>query len=187
MFFLIRQKYVPQAGFVQIIKESSQMQKNIHKKSGFTIVEILIALAISGILLTAVAFAFQSSIMNYNENENIFKSINGARQALSRITTQLRTANSVDPDAPDNQCIFYTSDNELITYDYRSADNKLYLVTNSTDYVLCENVTAMTFTKNTVIEDSITKVKSVQISMTVQNDNIIKTISAASVIRRNLN
>jgi prepilin-type N-terminal cleavage/methylation domain-containing protein len=165
---------------VQNTKENKM--KNIKYKNGFTIVELLIALAISAILLTAVAFAFQSSITNYTENENIFKSINSARQALSRITTQLRTAQAVDPNALTNQCTFYTCDSELIKYDYRSAENKLYLVSGGNDYLLCENVTAMTFTKSI----SGGEVKSVQISMTVQNGDIQNTISAASVIRKNL-
>ena len=162
-----------------------QHKKN---KTGFTIVELLIALAISGILLTAVALAFQSSIMNYSENEDIFKSINSARQALCRITTQLRTAEAVDPCAPDNQCTFQTPDLETFTYDYRSADQKLFLVDGGTDYLLCDNVTDMTFTKDTFTHEEYGLcVKSVQISMTVQNGETINTISAASVIRRNLN
>ncbi|MBN2590065.1 MAG: prepilin-type N-terminal cleavage/methylation domain-containing protein [Sedimentisphaerales bacterium] len=158
-------------------------------KTGFTLVELLIALAISSILLTAVALAFQSSIMNYTENEDIFKTINSARQALCRITTQLRTAQAVDSNAPSNQCTFITPppDSQTFTYDYRSADQKLYLVSGGTDYLLCDNVTAMTFTKDTFIHDVFGPcVKSVQISMTVKNGNIENTISAASVIRRNL-
>jgi Tfp pilus assembly protein FimT len=160
-------------------------------KTGFTIAELLVALTISMLLLAAVAFAFQSSMMNYRENEDIFKVTNKARQALFRMTTQLRTADAVDPNAPSNQCTFLTSNGENITYDYRSADNKLYLITNSdgNEYVLCDNVTAMTFTRETFFdaEYGFTKVKSVQISMTVVNGDIEKTISAAAVIRRNLN
>lgn len=164
-----------------------------HKK-GFTIIELLLALAISAMLLAAVAFAFQSSIVNYSENEDIFKTINSARQALCRITTQLRTANMVyadanTPNAPSNQCIFQTSDLENVKYDFRSADKKLYLVTGGNEYVLCENVTAMTFTNSETFidEENYIRVRSVQISMTVQNGDVKNTISAASVIRRNLN
>ena len=160
----------------------------LHKKynEGFTLIELLISLAISAILLAAVAFAFQSSITNYSQNEDIFKTINSARQALCRITTQLRTADAVDPCTPDNQCTFITPDDQTLTYDYRSAENKLYLVSGGSDYLLCENVTAMTFTNDTFIKNGFIVVKSVQISMTVQNGNIENTISAASVIRRNL-
>ena len=72
-----------------------------------------------------------------------------------------------------------------------NVDNKLYLVTNGdlsdSDYVLCDNVSTMTFTKQVVNEDGQIKVKSVQISMTVEKGNTQQTVSAAAVIRRNLN
>ena len=145
-------------------------------KSGFTIAELLISLAIAGMLLAAVAVAF--------------KAINSARQALFRITTQLRTAKMLDPNAPSNECTMITATGEDITYRYNDSDNKLYLVTNDDstddDYVLCENVTAATFTKETFIDDSWIKVKSVQISMTVVSGDEERTVASAAVIRRNL-
>jgi len=165
--------------------------KNIKNKAGFTLAELLIALAISAILLVAVAVAFNASAVNYQENEDIFKVVNSARQALFRMTSQLRTADAVDPNAPNNECTMITPAGENITYRYNSADNKLYLVTNDdltdSDYVLCNNVTAMNCTKTWVVEDTVIKVKSVQISLTVAISNIEKTISAAAAIRRNLN
>ncbi len=160
--------------------------QNVRYKDGFTIVELLIALAISGILLAAVAVAFNASVINYRENENIFKAVNSARQALFRITSQLRTGHWVDPNAPSNECSFFTADDEDITYQHRTADNKLYLITNSDsqEYVLCENVTSMSFIR-TPTDDGL-DCKSVQIAMTVQSGNVQRTISAAAVIRRNL-
>ena len=158
-------------------------------ETGFTIAELLIALAISAMLLAAVAVAIHASVINYEQNEDIFKTINSARQALFRITTQLRTADAADPNAPSNQCTFITAGGENLTYDYRNADQKLYLITNSDgqEYLLCDNVTAMTFTKNVVTEDSLVKVKSVQINMTVARGDVVKSVSSAAVIRRNLN
>ena len=44
-------------------------------KTGFTIAELLMALAISAMLLVAVAVAFNASAMNYQENEDIFNTI----------------------------------------------------------------------------------------------------------------
>ena len=154
----------------------------------FTIVELLIALAITAILLAAVAVAFNASYKNYSENEKIFKTINNARQALFRITSQLRTAIAVDPNSPDNECALWTTDNDNITYRYNVVDNKLYLFDNlsGSSYVLCDNVTAMTFKKNSAIEGTQWYVKSVQISMTVQEDGLQRTTSAAVVIRKNL-
>ena len=165
--------------------------KNVKYKTGFTIAELLIALAISAMLLVAVAVAFNASAVNYQENEDIFKTINNARQALFRMTSQLRTANAVVHDAPSNECTLITAAGEDITYRYNSGVNKLYLVTNDdssdSDYVLCDNVTAMTCTKTWVVEDAVIKVQSVQISITVARGNVQKTISAAAAIRRNLN
>jgi len=153
-------------------------------------VELLLALAIASILLATVATAFNASIINYRENEDIFKVINSARQSLFRLTSQLRTADAVDPTSPANECTLITAGGDDITYRYNNADNKLYLITNydlsDPDYVLCDNVTAMTFTKDTVIIESIEKVRSVQVSITVARGNVERKISAAAVIRRNL-
>jgi len=164
--------------------------KKTRYASGFTIVELLLALAITAILLAAVAVAFNASIINYRENEDIFKTINNARQALFRITTQLRTADAVDPTSPDNECTLITPGGDDITYRYNNEDNKLYLITNNIlsddDYELCNNVTTMTFMKDTAIDDGITYVKGVQISMTVSSGNVPRTMSAAAVVRRNL-
>ena len=156
---------------------------------GFSITELLLVLAISGILLAAVAVAFNASIINYRENEDIFKTINNARQALLRITSQLRTGYWIDPNAPSNECSFFTSDGQDITYVFRSNDNKLYLITNSNgaEYVLCENVVSMSFIKRPT--DDGTDCKSVQISMTVQGPpprQMQRTLSAAVVVRKNL-
>jgi len=162
--------------------------KNARYKNGFTIVELLLALAITSILLAAVAVAFNASMINYRRNEDIFKAINSARQALFRITTQLRTATAVDPNAPGNECTFITADGNDITYRYTAAENKLYLIDNlsAADYVLCDNVAAMTFSKTTRTEDAETYVISVHISMTVTSGNVQQTVSSAAVIRKNL-
>ena len=157
-------------------------------ETGFTIVELLLALAIASVLLAAVATAFNASIINYRENEDIFKTINSARGALLRITSQLRTADAVDPNSPVNECTLITAGGDDVTYQYNNGDNKLYLIDNlsGSDYVLCDNVTAMTFAKDTVIIEGIEKVRSVQVSITVARGNAQRKISAAAVIRRNL-
>jgi len=160
--------------------------KIANRNRGFTLVELLLVLVISSILLAAVAVAFNASVINYQENEDIFKTINNARQALCRITSQLRTAEAVDPNAPDNECSFFAADGAHITYEYRSADNKLYLITNSDsqEYVLCDNVISMSFVKTA--SDDGSYCKSVQISITVQSGDMQRKLSAAVVIRKNL-
>ena len=164
--------------------------RNAKYKYGFTIVEVLLSLAVMAILLVAIATAFNASVINYRVNEDIFRSMNSARQAMFRITNQLRTAKAVDPNSPANECTLITSDNNDVTYRYDSSDDKLYFVTNDdltdSDYVLCDNVSAMTFTKITETEDSVTYVKNVQISLTVESGDVEHKVCAAVVIRKNL-
>jgi prepilin-type N-terminal cleavage/methylation domain-containing protein len=172
------------------IRHTTYGIRHTRYERAFTIAEVLIVLAITGILLAAVAVAFNASIINYQQNEQMFKTINNARQALCRITSQLRTGDSVDPNAPSNECRFFAADGNDITYQYRDADdNKLYVITNGHEYVLCENVTSMSFIKTPTLTDDGWDCKSVQMSMTVQSPDQVgvqRTLSAAAVIRRNL-
>lgn len=151
--------------------------------SGFTAMELLISLVIMGILLAALAVAFNASMVNYQENEKIFQTLNAARQALARMTSQIRTG-IVDLNAPSNQCNLITDPNEDITYEFRSADNKLYLITNSNgnEYVLCDNVTNATFTKTPT--DDGADCKSVRISLTVNDRGYEQKLVAAAVVRK---
>lgn len=153
---------------------------------GFTIIECLLGLAISAVLLTAVAVAFNASAINYRENEDMFWTMNNARQALARMTSQLRTGSLVQPTAPSHQCSFFTAANENVTYDWRSAERRLYVTMNATNqsYKLCDNVTAASFTK--IPTDDGTDCKGVQISLTVQSGHFQRTLAAAAVVRRNL-
>lgn len=162
---------------------------------GFTLVECLISLAITAMLLAAVATAFNASIISYGENEDMFWTINSARQALARMTSEFRTAGYVDPNgvvygvphltSPGPSCTMYMPDGQIVQFVFRSADNKLYLVKGTTStspqYVLCEGVTAATFT--TTSKNGV-DATGVQISLTVQAGDTSRTLSGAAAIRR---
>lgn len=173
-----------------IPRQAKNPMQNTKHRTGFTLVEVLLAVAIGGMLLAAVAVAFSAAAVNCRENEEMFKTINNARQALLRMSSQLRTANAVNPAAPSNECSLITAAGQDITYRYNSTDKKLYLITNDdltdSDYVLCDNVAAMTCAKNVVVEEAVTKVMSVEVTLTVCNGDMQRTICGAAAIRRNL-
>lgn len=170
------------------MKNQTSTTRNRQSIKAFTLVECLISLAIMAMLLAAVAAAFKASVVSYGENEEMFWAINNARQAMARMTSQLRTGYSVDPTPDSNECSFFTAADEDITYDFESADQKLYLVKNGTiplqRYALCDNVVAASFSK-TPTNDGL-DCKSVQISLTVRSGDTRRTLSSAAVIRRNL-
>ncbi len=155
-------------------------------RNGFTIAELLLALSITALLMVAVGAAINASAINYQENKDIFTATNTARQVLTRITTQLRTGNMIEPNEPNDKCTFVTSGGSDITYRFDSVNQELYLDDNdaNTSNLLCDNVTSMSFIK-TPTGDGM-DVKSVQISITVSGGNNQRTLSAAAAIRRNL-
>lgn len=166
--------------------------KHIKNKKAFTLVELMIALIITGLLMAAVATAFHASLTNYNANQDIYKASNDLRQSLLRMTTQLRTATAVNSTTSNDRCTLITSTGSDITFQYVPNDAKIYLITNDdasdADYTLCENVTAATFNKTTDIDElGATYVKTVDISITVSEGSGERTLSSAATLRKNLN
>ena len=165
-------------------RKSSLAKQN--KVRGLTLIEMLISLAIVAGLLTALAVAINASAMNYKENEDIFKTVNMARQALLRITSQIRTgfvdANNI---ADESACGILCADDSLVRYHYDSVNDKLYLYdyTTAADYLLCENVTAMSFKKDNS-GPTAPEVKSVRILITVDSGKTQQQLAAAAVVRR---
>lgn len=184
--------------------------KNTARKSqnGFTMVEVLVSLTILAMLMAAVAFAFDASVTNFQANQGIYKTVNTGRQALLRITNDLRTADDLplSTEEANTQVSFIKDTNGDGTYD----KNVTYRFDNSTtpgvlyyddnisvnSYVLCENVTAATFdrTEHQIDRDNgaggvdtIWAVRDVRIVLTITDDtgDISKKLAAATLIRKN--
>ena len=164
------------------------LRKKKKLRSAFTIAELLIVLMILGMLLTAMAVAFNASVTNYNANKDMYEAMNSARQALLRITTDLRAA-IVNYSEPSSQCSMVTSDGRDITYQYDSDNMRLNLIVNSGanagTYRLCNNVTNMNFERATRLDDP-TAVRNVRILMTVTVGDASQTLATAAVVRKNL-
>jgi prepilin-type N-terminal cleavage/methylation domain-containing protein len=65
-------------------------------RTGFSLVEVLIALALLAAILTAVAAAIQASLQSYRDNETITEATQTARSCLARMMREVRTADEVD-------------------------------------------------------------------------------------------
>lgn len=163
--------------------KNSDKIKSAH---GFTIVELLMSLVIMAMLMATVALAFNASVINYTTNKDMYRAMNTARQSLLRITSDIRTAVNVNAaDASDLCSIDYggAAGYEAV-YQYDDTNDRLNLilanVANAGTYVLCENVTAMTFTKSPATGNA----RNVRMVMEVTVGNETQTVSTAAVIRR---
>jgi len=151
----------------------------------------MISITILGFILVSIAIAINASIANYEANDDIATAGNRASSTLSRITADLRTATAVSVSEPTTQCTMINAAGSDITYSYNASDDTIYLITNDSstddDYVLCENVTAVTITKTTAFDDLMVEyVRSVQITIAITVGSYTNTSSAAVVIRKNL-
>jgi prepilin-type N-terminal cleavage/methylation domain-containing protein len=165
------------------------------KQKAFTLVELLMSLMILGFLMAAVAVAFDASITNYQVNEGIYRAANTGRQALLRITNDIRTAQSVKIFGPGgdtslSNLSLTTVNGEEIRYRFDLPTKTLYLdnITSGSSNVLCTNVSAMTFPRATVPGSSPAAIRNVRILMTLDDadSNVSQTLAAAAVVRRNL-
>ncbi len=145
-----------------------KMQKT---RAGFTLVEVLISLTILATLMTAVAFAFDAAVTNYQANKGIYETVNTGRQALLRITNDLRISSEValidhfesnaqllqDADTSliglmtKDGCVWYThedtnSDGEKNELCYVVDKNGNWQIdVDDGWYTLCDNITEVTF------------------------------------------
>ena len=177
-----------------------QTQRPGRTPTGFTIIEVMMAMVILAVLMAAVGLAFDASVKNYQANEGIYKTMNTGRQSLLRITNDLRTAQDIplSTEEPNTQVSVgndFDGDGnyeEDFTYrfDNSTSPGTLYYDDNITgnSYVLCENVTAMTFNRAIAPGSSPTAIRSVRILMTLTDDlgKVTQTLAAGSVVRKNL-
>lgn len=167
--------------------------RNARKKnSGFTIAEMLLAMTITALLLTALATTINASMKNISVNESTYKTVNNARQILSRMSAELRTSKGVEINEALDSCTFVNADGDTIAY-WRWGGNDIlnlkkntvYLSKDSKNYVLCRDVTDISFTKGLDPADP-NVVRNVQISITVNHGDVTKKMSTAAVIMRNM-
>ncbi|HEV56140.1 MAG TPA: type II secretion system protein [Phycisphaerales bacterium] len=172
------------------------------RRRAFTLVEVILSLVILAILMAALGAAFQGSTNSYAASEGLTEMINTARQALLRITADIRTAQGVAPidgggsgDIDNHQCSLIRADGTHVTYHYNTStaasyntaldDQTLYLIINSGasagTYRLCDHVLDMTFERGT---DGV-NVRNVRIGMTLTDDTgqPPQTLHTAAVVR----
>jgi prepilin-type N-terminal cleavage/methylation domain-containing protein len=63
------------------------------RQGGFSLIEVLISLALLAALLTAIAYAMQGSASSYSQNDEISAMTQTARSVLSKMAHEIRASN----------------------------------------------------------------------------------------------
>lgn len=116
---------------------------------GLSLVEVLISLAISASLLTAVSAAYTASCKAVDINARFFRASQSARVCLNQLMSEVRQCAVVE--VYSNRLNVITNAGQAKTYQYDAANKQLLLtLTDSlgvtTNYVLGRNISALSFT-----------------------------------------
>lgn len=129
------------------MKMSNSHQARRVQRTGLSLVEVLLAVAITAALLTAAAAAFMATSSAIEHNERFFRAAQGARVGVNRIMADVRRceAGVVDPDSLE----LTLPDGEKRLYLYDSVNKRLTLTfpdaATPTAHVLARNVTSAEF------------------------------------------
>lgn len=164
-------------------------------RRGIGMAEALISLAISAVLLTAVAISFQASAGAANENDEFSRATQSGRVAMVRLLAQIRCG-SVDQPTSSNTLHLITAGTppdggQDLTYQWDSSTKVLKMITNDDvtdpDYTMAENVSSVSFSaqmgKDSNNADCVMRI-AVQIAVKIGDNEVL--LSGAASPRRNL-
>jgi prepilin-type N-terminal cleavage/methylation domain-containing protein len=117
-------------------------------RAGLSLVEVLIALAITAMLLTAVAAAYSASAKAIEVNDQFFRASQAARVSVNRITSELRRCQS-GATIGTSALEITTTTGEKRTYAHDAANKRLTLTLGVAPYQttvqVASNVESATF------------------------------------------
>ena len=86
------------------------MKKLLSENAGFSLVELMVAVAVTGLLMAGVFGVLSTSILSYKNTADQGTNIQLARKALSEISNELRNATSINVIKTDPAHLTYTVD-----------------------------------------------------------------------------
>ncbi len=134
--------FLPHSAQKLIGGRQHRRQSARRNRSGFTLIEVMLAVTITALLLAAIATAMHASLMSYTVNEKAAAVTQTSRSVINRLVRDVRTAQAVDS-TTNSLTIIPPVDGSGITeiqYDF-SGGELLYRVTKSgtqSTYVLIE-------------------------------------------------
>ena len=160
-------------------------------------VEILIGLAITAMLFTALTAAISAGIRSTQANVDYFNTIQRARVTLMKISSDLRDCYEVDLENPNDLGNGLSEDtsldigvrrlNTLVAYRWVAAKKELHYFSNAVNATgnrLASNVTKVNFRTQTITVNLVKVVTHVNITMTIVSGGESITLCESVVPRR---
>lgn len=169
------------------------------RNKGFGLVEMLLALMIMGMLLTAIAAAIHASLRSYDQNNNLADICQAGRSVLSRISYDIRTADAVKLDDTSNVLTLIRPPDSAgvvkrIQYDYSNGLLYYRVIINGTATInevimgTANDVGVTAFSKSVVTGlnvQGLTCAKTVTVRLSMLQDNQAQSMTISASPRRN--
>ncbi|ACV63482.1 hypothetical protein Dtox_2703 [Desulfofarcimen acetoxidans DSM 771] len=95
--------------------KAMKARSGIYKSRGFTLIEIMLAVAMAGIIFTSIFNIYIRGVLFWHQRQDRNEVSESMRIAMDRLSRELRQASKVHA-ITDNNIQFYDSGNYLITY-----------------------------------------------------------------------
>ncbi len=162
------------------------------RQTGFTLAELLIAMALLVLLMVSLATAVHASLKSYEVNEQIASATQATRTVLSRMMQEVRTASDVDcttleltvypPEGSGTvDKLRYSLQNGALIY-------TRWIGASSTDHTLLggdDDVIVNSFMVWATLDDGGTIVKSVTVSLNISVGDETLPVTTSAALRRN--
>ena len=176
---------------------NAAVKKGVKARTAFTVIEVLLALTILAILLSAVALAMQGGLKCFDESEQIAQLIQTSQVVLNRMMSEVRTAQAVDTDTQRISIIPPENEEGITNIEYEFVDGVLYYrqtingEQTSQELISSDDVArvvSFTVSRETAIgEDDLIYTRSVTATLKLQAGDNQFTITASACPRRNMN
>ena len=154
-----------------------------HNNAGISLVEVLAAMAIGAIVLTALIMLVSGGVQSYRKQTVMARLQNDANIALNQMSDKIMEANMVTMSNRSDGVTEYIKLQEDIYYIYDAGDSKFYQAKSLTESedrsLLCENVTdfKISLERSSLIIDENTgaievKGKGIQIRIFIKLENM---------------
>ncbi|MCE5276776.1 MAG: type II secretion system protein [Planctomycetaceae bacterium] len=166
----------------------------IAARRGFTLVEVLLTLAVLGIVLAGVAVALQAALTSYTQNNRIAAVAQTARAVMDRMSREIRTATNVNSTSTSLTITPPDDGSGLQTIVYQLTGGQLHMrrtVNGAVDDAVLlgdggeagGDVAISTF--NVIREDAGGLCQSVKVRLTMTCANETYTATCSAALRRN--
>lgn len=170
-----------------------QVSASRRRRSGLSLIEVLVSLAITAALLVAVGMAYTASAQAIEMNDQFYRATQAARVSINQIVAEVRRSISAVVSGAGDEMILTTTvketgQGEELDYKYDPATKKLTVTVTVTGvlpvtYTMARNVASVRFDTGSNLAGDVTNIS---VTMSVESGSSQIQLNGSTMLRREL-